>query len=187
MNESVFVVLALCFVMSPQPWDVFRGSGGEWTAVSRHPRVDVKGLRQGNVFVYEYRLRPGQCVYWCYEVYLCFAVLKVFLTGTNYSVFVQACMYGIVFKTDVWTGGSIISQFELQLSLFVQKNFERVVEFCLFFSLKVFLWHVILSFIGPEVRLLILQNMNKPHNINKRTDLASICIHKHKHFLASVI
>ena len=36
-------------------------------------------------------------------------------------------------------------------------------------------------------KLLILQNINKPHNINKRTDLASICIHKHKHFLASVI
>ena len=35
-------------------------------------------------------------------------------------------------------------------------------------------------------KLLILQNINKPHNINKRTDLASICIHKQKHFLASV-
>ena len=56
------------------------------------------------------------------------------------------------FKTDHWTGGSIISPFESQLSLFIQMNFERVVEFCLFFSLKVCLWHVILSFIGPEVR-----------------------------------
>ena len=103
-EASVFGVLALCHVMSPQPWDVFRGSGGEWTAVSRHPRVDVKRLRQGNVFVYEYKLRPGQCVYWCYEVYLCFAVLKVFLTGTNYSVFVQACMCVIALRQTIERG-----------------------------------------------------------------------------------
>ena len=36
--------------------------------------------------------------------------------------------------------------------LLVQMNLERVVEFCLSFSLNVCLWEVILSLICPEVK-----------------------------------
>ena len=35
-------------------------------------------------------------------------------------------------------------------------------------------------------KLFIISNINKPNNINKRTDVATICIHKHKHYLNSV-
>ena len=35
-------------------------------------------------------------------------------------------------------------------------------------------------------KLFIISNINKPNNINKRTDVATICIHKQKHFLNSV-
>ena len=35
-------------------------------------------------------------------------------------------------------------------------------------------------------KLFIISNINKPSNINKRTDVATICIHKQKHYLNSV-
>ena len=35
-------------------------------------------------------------------------------------------------------------------------------------------------------KLFIISNINKPNNINKRTDVATICLYKHKHYLNSV-
>ena len=81
-----------------------------------------------------------------------FCSIKSFSDRHKLQCFCPGLYVWDFFKIDHWMGGSIISPSELQFSLFVQINFERVVEFCLFVSLKVCLWHVILSFIWPEVR-----------------------------------